>query len=335
MRVALVNPRKKIALIGSGEMGSRLLQGLLSVGSAAQAEAFDIVVVDPNPQSLAVARRRADDIFAAARPEVVAHRVAYRASIAGIDADLDLAILACTSRHRHGALRDLLAAATPRAILLEKFLFDRAEHYADAGTWLADRGIPAWVHTPRGYWPAYARIRGILAEQRPDAITVTGTNFSLASNCVHFFDLERYLSGSSVDRVECAPGLAAADNKRVGYREVFGTLTGWVAGRQAIVVTCDAGAAPRVVVDVSGNGQRMVYEETSALLTIFDAAGSIVAEETHRAVMASANTAIFADLLAGQAPRLPTYVEAATTHLAVIDALKGTLADASGALPVT
>ncbi|MCW5697421.1 MAG: hypothetical protein KIS96_11905 [Bauldia sp.] len=310
---------RTVVIVGCGQMGSRLLQGLL----AADAGTLDVTVVDPSGDSLRLAETRAGEVAGAER-----HRVRYQDAVMDLPAEIDLAILASTSRHRLEALRRLAAATRPRTVLFEKFLFDRREHYGEAEAVLAATGAHGIVHCPRPTWPDYRR----LANGSPASVAVTGAGWAMASNAVHFFDLARFFNARPVTKVTVAPGASTGGNKRAGYREIFGTLRGEDDAGNSVVLSCDPGETPSLRVEVTTADGAALIDELAGTVSL---SGSAPAGSTFNAVPASRNVALMEALLEGRPTGLPDYAQAALTHLALFDALLPLIGDDDGSLPVT
>lgn len=327
--------RRAVAIVGCGQIGSRHLQALLKI-PAQTLGGLDIHVVDPSPQSRTRALNRAREIIGQETGDTE-HEVHCSGDFSTMPAELDLAIFASTSRHRYEAFRGLAAVANPASILFEKFLFDRREHYAETGDWLKARGIPSWVHCPRPYWPDYRQL-GAGAPTQDIRISVSGKNYNLASNCVHFFDLFRFLAKRPVSAVRLErETFQVTDHKHSGYREIFGAMIGsgeGVGGEARLACDLDEGAPLEVTVELWHGDDRLVIAETKGTVTRHSALNGKSETRPFESILASANTAMFEDILLSQNPLLPTYAEAAITHLAVFDALEEMLVR-NGTLPVT
>jgi hypothetical protein len=325
----------KVVVYGAGQMGSRLAQGLLSVDRSRIDVGLEVYFVDPSSQSRETAVTRASEIMERNGTQS-RDKVAAFTGVEDLPKHLDLALLSATSKHRYQNLSDLLAHAEPKHLLLEKFLFVRHEHYEQARQHLNNRGISAWVHCPRSYWPAYQDLKAQAGSDRQAFITVSGSSYALASNCVHFFDLCRYFNGRPVDRVVLDPGTVETDdNKRAGYREVFGELTGYSENEPVAKLSCQRSEDMILHVNVAVGVRSTTFDETGGHRIDLDTDGNELRRQPFAPLFASNNPAVFEDILLGKTPLLPTFEEASTTHLAVFEAMMPYIGDESGALPVT
>lgn len=316
-------------------MGSRLLQGLFAMPRLPDAFGCDVHVVDPSEASRETARARAMEIVTREGTQQL-DTISLHPDVTGLPKELDLLVLGATSRHRFGNLEDALAHSRPRMFLLEKFLFDRREHYPAAQALIAASGAPAYVHCPRAYWPIYRAEASRLQETGARAfVRVEGAHYALASNGVHFLDLARSMNGTPVTRVEARPGGRAALNKREGYREFLGTLAGADAHGPVAEMTCEEGDAVSLTVSIESEDSTLQVFETQGRWERRWTDGR-TDEGDFQPLFASANHALFSDLLLDHARApLPTLAEASTTHLAFFEALHPLIGERDGSLPVT
>lgn len=324
-----------IATYGAGQMGSRLVQGLLAMPRDGAALSFAVHVIDPSARSRETARSRALEVIESV-PGASDDKVLLYETPDAVPRDLALAIFAATSRYRADNVRELLAQHRPQCVLLEKFLFDKRQDYVPAKERLQQIGATGFVHCPRGYWPVYRQIRDAIPAGARANVVATGQAYALASNCVHLFDLCRYLNGKPVDRVVLDEAqFRPADNKRKGYREIFGRLTGHDEDGEVAELVCEPGDTPTLTVTIQAGDRIWRVEETAGLWEECDTTGARLRGGASSPPLTSQNTAVFTDLLGGQETALPTLPASTITHLAVMDALLPHIGAADGSLPVT
>jgi threonine dehydrogenase-like Zn-dependent dehydrogenase len=108
----------RILIIGAGQLGSRHLQALSSV-----ANPLTIDVIDPNGDSLAIAKERFE-----AMPNNHSHSIQYHTEIPG-HLTVDIAIIASGAKVRRKIIEQLLASNSVKYFILEKILFSSREDY--------------------------------------------------------------------------------------------------------------------------------------------------------------------------------------------------------------
>ena len=101
-----------IAIIGAGQLGSRHLQGVKQSNNK-----LDIWVLDPNKDSLEIAEERYNQI-----PTNIPQNIHLVQSMIEIPVELDIVIVATSSKPRFSIVKELLTKHHVRYLILEKFL---------------------------------------------------------------------------------------------------------------------------------------------------------------------------------------------------------------------
>jgi hypothetical protein len=305
----------KVALIGCGNIGSRLLQALISAPLPA-GDGLDVVVVDPAEDARALGTRRAEEVTD--RP---AHlRVEFAETLDALPGELALAIVATSSRPRAAIVEQLLLRTSPKALLLEKFLFTRPEAYASVGEVLEARDIPTFVHTPRPVWPGYLDLKARLTDD-PLHMQVAGSGWAMASNAIHFVAAFEGLTGEKVTGFNSRHVDAATfANKRDGYHEVSGLLIATGDRASRLTLACTPAEPPHLTVDVLQGDRRYLVFEGDQRMQYRDG-GTAWQETSFGILFASQMQSVLADLLQRGTCGLPRYRDLAPSHLALIEAL--------------
>jgi len=249
---------------------------------------------------------------------------------------VDRAVVAAAASERRGALTELLDHVGVGRVLLEKFLFDRRTDFEKAQELLDHAGVPAWVHSARGYMNCYSTLASRWALGRVRRMTVTGTGFNLASNGVHLLDLLRWLSGAMVVRARSGPkGLSAIPAGRADCREVLGSLVGETAAGATISINCRAPAPVGLRIRVETDDEWAEIDETGQSWRLVDGAGTEIQSGAQPPHVVSQVTGPLVELLCGLPTRLPTYAESVSAHLALFDVLMPVIGAKDGRLPIT
>jgi len=321
--------RKQVALIGCGNIGFRHLQALTGM-----AEPCDITVIEPSAQ----AHPRIEALIAA-NPTDGPHRVRLADSVSALGADtgarVDLAVIATDARHRMDAWKALQAQAPVGAVIFEKILFQSVAEIDAAARDLARGGTEGYVNCGRRGFPDYqalsARFGGAGV---PVGLAVDGSQFSLASNAVHFLDLAELLNRApltGVDLSDLTPG--AEESKRPGYMEIFGTLRATLANGARVAITCRNEGQMSVGLRLTGHdGSDIAVDEIAATQT----EGGQTRPFGMRFV--SGMSELYETILRGQGSALTDYAASARQHRLFLTALRAHLglADAdSTRLPIS
>src|SRR5690606_20858382 len=115
------------------------------------------------------------------------------------------------------------ASSFARSFILEKVLFDRLGDYQIFEDLLAESGSAAWVNTPRRSFKGYQRLR---EKHGPSiaSIHVSGKNWGMACNSIHFMDLASYLMDDSGANLNLSGHLHELPCKRRGFIELGGSF---------------------------------------------------------------------------------------------------------------
>lgn len=241
----------KIGVIGAGQIGQRHLQALSKLQTPAE-----IAVFDPSPDSLAMAQQRFSEARTGDQVTLSLH-----SEIAALPPELDLLLSATAAAPRRASLEAALAGRTVKNLLLEKIVFQTAEDFAAVETLLTARTIPAWVNCPRRMQPLYHDLKAHFDGAAVN-LTVTGNNWGLGCNGVHFVDLLQYLTGEAVTTYG-NDGLdpQLQPSKRTDYWEFTGTLTGRTASGHSISLTCRPTGPVRTVITLTSDSAQAVIHE--------------------------------------------------------------------------
>ena len=138
-----------IAIIGTGQLGSRHLQGLKTASSA-----LTITVVDSSDESLKIAKERYNAV-----DEIGEKTIQYVKNIESLPAQLDLVIIATNSKSRALIVKRLLTHSSVKYLILEKVLFTQLSDYEEIGVLLKKKNVQCWVNCPRRMFGSYSMIK--------------------------------------------------------------------------------------------------------------------------------------------------------------------------------
>lgn len=202
-----------IAIVGGGGIGKRHLQSCCDLPSD-----FKIHVVDPSPESITSAQEAA---AGKGREDIV-----WLADIGSLPREIDFAVVATRADIRSTVIRELLAAATVKNLLLEKVLFQTLAEYREIGDLLTGTGTKAWVNCPTRNWPGYLEVRRRIGGQAISSISLSGGRWDIGCNAVHYLDLFAFLLGSSKIHISDIDVVSAFPAKRNGMLHIEGAIAG-------------------------------------------------------------------------------------------------------------
>lgn len=206
---------KKVAVIGTGQLGSRHLQGLKVASSP-----MEITVMDSNEESLKIAKERYDSVS-----PIGEKNVKYVTSIDDLPEELDLVIIATGSKPRASIIMSLLNHSSVQYLVLEKVLFPTLNDYSVIAQLLEENGTRCWVNCPRRMFGTYKQIKESIDVSKPIHMTKADEDWGLCCNSIHMIDLFMYLTGETEYSIETKwLNDKIEDSKRGGYVEMTGML---------------------------------------------------------------------------------------------------------------
>ena len=248
----------RILIIGAGQIGSRHLQGLMTMESE-----IEIGVIDPAAGSLDVARDRAQQAGIPANVK----KIFYGHSIEDISFDkTDLAIIATNADTRADVIKKLLDKQTVSNMLLEKVVFQSEKEFEEISRLLESNKTGVWVNTPRRIYTFYNKLREAVRDEPGVDIVVTGSGWGLACNMVHYLDLFAYLSGSEEIRADFTHlEKRIIESKRKGFYEANGSL-GFSSDSGSLRLICTANGSPGTIIQISSGDMDWIISEAAGMV---------------------------------------------------------------------
>ncbi len=311
-----------IFIVGAGQLGSRHLQALKSVECP-----LTITVVDPSEASLRTAKERYDGI-----PGVQTHTLRYLTEVPGSYGTADIAIVPSSADARRSIVEALLERGTVRALVLEKLLFDRREDYSAVQGLLQEHGVRAWVNCSMRTMPFYAGLKSLF-QGAPFTYQVTGSQFGLITNAIHYLDHMAYLSGGLRFSLDTSllhlPPIAS---KRKGFLELTGTLVARFEDGSTGVLTCLPSGDLPVMVEIISSATRLISREWERKAWIGTSADQWSWQEMDAPIpyQSQMTAQVVTDILTTGSCGLVPYEDSMQLHLQMLEPL-GDLLAAHGA----
>src|SRR5690554_1651307 len=205
--------KKNIGIIGAGQLGSRHLQSLADLDG----DFFDIYVFDTSADSIKIAEERYQQCIKINSPEV-----GYFNDFSLLPKTFQTVIVATSSLVRRKVVENLMLQSEVEFLVLEKFLFPKIEDYSAVESLLKEKKVKCYVNTPRRTFDFYQYIKPTLTA--PFHMEVTGANWGLGCNTIHYLDLFAYYSNNTEIEVINNLDNEIQVSKRAGYIEFTGSL---------------------------------------------------------------------------------------------------------------
>lgn len=305
---------KRILIIGGGQLGSRHLQGALKVSQPVK-----IYVLDKSDESLNLCRSRAEEVQLG-NPLT---EVLYIKSLNDIDS-LEVCIIATGADVRYEVFKELVAQVPVNAIIFEKVLFQKENQYASTQEHLNKIGIAAWVNCPRRMHPLYQRLRDLLASEQFIEMSVTGENWGLACNGVHFLDLFSYMTGDSKLKIDVGSlDDNVEESKRKNFLEVYGDVFASDALGNKLSLSCSKGKElPNLVVRIKSCNYDVEICESGGSIK-FSALGEEIPNTYQPKFQSELTQNYIESLITKGEIGLTEFEESAEIHVPFINAIQG------------
>lgn len=250
----------KILLVGVGNIGARHLQALAKLENKAS-----IYVIDPSREALVKAEQLWDSL------KCISHNVKYATEIKALlppGEYIDVAIVATNSLIRKHIIEELSASYEVGNFILEKVLFQSIKDYDEIDQLFKKNSTKAWINCPRRYYPFYQELKKRLMNERSLEILISGSNWGMGCNTIHFLDLIGYICGIDGIIVDVS-GLDKQlyECKRQGFFEVNGIITGRMGRCSRYVINSySTGTAPISIIITTENYKCIIMESSQSML---------------------------------------------------------------------
>lgn len=309
-----MHKKKKVYIIGGGQIGSRHLQALKTVKIP-----IEIKIIDPSDKSLKMAQERYDSM-----PEgQIKHPVSYLKKIPKNANFVDLAIVATSSNVRATVTKELLEKAKVRYLILEKLLFQKREDFTAMESLFNQLNVKVWVNCPMRVMPFYRNLKKDFNKEKI-YYHVTGNISGLVTDVIHYIDHMAYLIGSNdfvldTKKLDKKP----KPSKRKGFLELTGTLLVYFKnGSIGIFSNPLRGLSPKLV-EIFDYKKRCIIKESESKCWV-SRADNWQWEEVDATVpyQSQLTTGIVEKILSVGNCELTTYKESKKTHLLLLEPLR-------------
>ncbi len=125
-------------------------------------------------------------------------------------------------------------------LILEKVLFQDIASYSKIENLIEDKDVKAWVNHPRRLFNIHAPFLADIRKSKKLSFQVSGVNWGLGSNGLHFLDLLAWLTNTEQQAIELEwnkIGRSVAQSKRPQFKEIYGTISGMINNNVSFSIT--------------------------------------------------------------------------------------------------
>jgi hypothetical protein len=242
-----------ILVSGAGQLGTRYLQGI-----AKYRRPLRLYVHDVLEQSLV----RAEERWKEARCPEFSQVISFHRSLESLPPHLDLAIVTTTADVRPRVTGQIASHAAVRYWVLEKILAQNESGIAELESHTRN-ATNAWVNTPRRMMRWHQEIKLKLPPRQPLVLEITGGQWGLACNAIHFLDLLAWWTGERLEYVSTEHlGPQWFASKRPGFLEVSGTLEARFSGGSRALLSAEENGGPVSMALAERNASWVIDEAT-------------------------------------------------------------------------
>lgn len=210
----LIKFKVKALVVGFGGMGCRHAFSLF-LGK----EYSEIFVIEPNYQAF---------LDNCQRIQISASNFSYVKEINQLPDDIEFAVIATTSNIRLNIFKYLILKKNIKKFLLEKVVFQSESQFLEAISIIEKYQVTAFCNFVNRYFPNYRLIKNQIIKNKPITMIVSGGEFGLACNSLHYVDLFQYLTTSLPRLVSYNLIENTRKHKRGNqYKEIIGQMS-WV-----------------------------------------------------------------------------------------------------------
>jgi len=256
--------KKEIVLVGSGNIGSRHLQGITQLP-------FDVSVnvVEPNRDAQIIANARLNEISF----DKTKHHINWYKSLDKIPSNSDLVIVATNSKGRVNLINQLLELGHSR-FLVEKMVCQSAKEYDELLSNMRNFKAKGWVNINRRYFNSYKKIKEYFNDSEIINVSVFFGNSGLGTSSIHYIDLFSWLLNNYKIKLDGKYLLNKIFSNKRGksYKEFAGTLIGYGRNGSLLTITSSYNQSnpPSVMVEIYGDTKHLIIDELNEKIFTFN-----------------------------------------------------------------
>ena len=304
-----------IAIIGSGQLGSRHLQSLKLVKHK-----LNIFVIDPSSESLKIAKERYNSF----EKELNHHSIYFSQDVKEIKVTIEIAIIATNSNTRRNSIEALLNYVDVKFFILEKILFDNEIDYSSVQELLIKRGSKAWVNCSMRTIPFYKNLKEQFSNSSIH-YRVIGSQYGLVTSLIHYLDHIAYLTSCSdftldTTLLSCAP----IKSRRAGFLELSGTCIAHFSNGSIGYFSCYKDGNLPFIVEIASEKYFYLSKEFQGKAYLISGTDSIpVSQEIDAPIpfQSQMTHQLVDEILESGKCSLVSYAESAKIHLTMLNAL--------------
>lgn len=231
-----------VLIVGSGNIGSRHLQGLAKCNIP-----LNIFVSDQNEKSLKIAKIRYQEVAKNAQ-----HVVNFFKRLPHVQEDIGICIVATNSDIREQVISEINSKYKVHYWILEKIVAQSVEQLKGIEQTVSSAS-GCWVNNPRKSLLWHQTIKEKLPKSNEWIVDVKGNNWGLVCNSTHYLDLMEWWTEETLLSIELDKTSTWIHSKRPGFWELKGELIATYSKGSVLILTdsFDSGEELELVIKIN------------------------------------------------------------------------------------
>lgn len=295
-----------ILIVGFGGMGCRHAQSLIN---NPETNTWKIFVVDTNEVNFQIGLQKIGTDQT---------HLNYVTNIADLPEDINLAIISTSAAPRFVIMNQLLDKGI-KYFLLEKIVFQSQAQFDHIIQRMKQLDAVAYCNFVNRYFDNYNQIRKQIQSNPgiPVEMTVTGGEFGLGCNAIHYIDLFEYLTSSSGNvtiQQNILEELESGNKRGNEYHEFWGSIAALNDKKQHLRITSFKAFVTGIVINIR-LGNNILYQLNENMGTALEYNENRIRNHVFNLLPTSKLTAIICQDIFNGTCRLSTVQETRQTHV--------------------
>ena len=240
---------------------------------------------------------------------------------------IDFVIVASNSKNRFTIIKELYQHKSPKFMILEKFLFNRIGHYKKVKKFFDLNNTKVWVNQ----WMStdFYKLLNIFKEREKINLKVTGYNWNICSNAVHWIDFFHSINNrKNIILIKSNLKNLIIENKREGFYETFGSLEFQGENKNKLFLECKFSKDQKrksLVTLYDNNIKAKLFLNDNSLTGFIFESGKKKFFNFKYKYLSERTRYIVRDIIRNNKCTLPTYEQSLMHHLLIFQKFKNHL----------
>ena len=238
---------------------------------------------------------------------------------------IDFALIATTSVPRFEIFKYLVTRKNIKLFLLEKVVFQSIQQFEEAISMANIFGVKAYCNFVNRYFPNYKRLQKGLLPNKSFKMFVSGGDFGLGCNSLHYIDLFHFLAQSNPILTQHRLIENLNKHKRgSNFREVIGSMRWETQRKDLLILSSDSNRDGNVEISITQDDHMHILNEGSGLHLKSERSNEIIQEDFEMLRTSSLTSKILIDII-NNCCQLPLIEETFHSHAQLFGCINATL----------